>query len=198
MRDSIRLVLAVIVTCVIASTGLAATYAMAEPRIREQERLAEERSLKSVLAEAESFEAITDPDVLDAATAAAADGTNAPVLSGIYVATSGGAPAGWGLKIASRGYGGPMSLVIGLDRDGTVTGVSILRHNETPGLGTKVITDTWFMEQFPTLPPAFDDADVRTLDVIAGTTKSSNGVRNGVAAAGRVFAEVLSEEGGAQ
>jgi hypothetical protein len=62
-----------------------------------------------------------------------------------------------------------------------------------------VLTEKPFLEQFAELPGGFADADVRALDVISGSTKSSNGVRNGVAAAGRVYADVLSaQEGGAE
>ncbi|MHB8741083.1 MAG: FMN-binding protein, partial [Coriobacteriia bacterium] len=86
-----------------------------------------------------------------------------------------------------------MVVVIGLDTTGSVTGVTILSHNETPGLGTKVISESWFLEQFPELEAGFDDTDVRALDTISGSTKSSNGVRNAVAAAGRVYSEILSD-----
>jgi len=86
-----------------------------------------------------------------------------------------------------------------LDTSGSVTGVSVLRQNETPGLGTKVLTEAWFMEQFGGLPVGYTDADVRALDVVSGSTRSSNGIRNGVAAAGRIYVDVLDGmEGGTQ
>jgi electron transport complex protein RnfG len=195
MVKSLRLVLAVLVTCIVSATGLSLTYAVTAPRIAEQDRLAEERSLIAVAEDADDFEAVTDEAQL-AAAAAAAD----PVeFKGLYRVMVGGQPSGWAMKVASRGYGGPMQLVIGLDGSGLVTGVSILSMNETPGLGTKVLTEKWFMEQFFSLPAGYTDADVRGLDAISGTTRSSNGVRNGVAGAGRVYAEVLSGlEGGTQ
>lgn len=195
MLKSLRLVVAVLVACLVAATGLSLTYAATAPRIAEQDRLAEERSLQAVLPDADDFEMVAAEKLLEVATEAA-DPTD---LKAVYRATHDGAHVGWAIKLASRGYGGPMQLVIGLDTSGLVTGVSILAMNETPGLGTKVLTETWFMEQFRTLPERFEDGDVRRLDSISGSTRSSNGVRNGVAAAGRVFAEVLAEqEGGAQ
>lgn len=193
MLKSLRLVIAVLITCITAATKLSLTYAWTAPRIAEQDRLAEERSLQAVLPEADDFTQIDDPAVIEAATAAA-EPTD---LQGVYRATRGGVDEGWAVKVASRGYGGPMQLVIGLDTSGSVTGVSILAMNETPGLGTKVETEEWFMAQFMDLPPGFTDTDVRALDSISGSTRSAHGVRNGVAAAGRIFAEVLSVmEGG--
>lgn len=195
MRNSMRLIIAVFVTCLVAASGLAMTYAFTAPRIAEQDRLAEQRSLQAVIADADEFVPVEDEALL-----AAADEAADPVqVTGIYRAMTESEQAGWALRVASRGYGGPMQLVIGLDTSGSVTGVSILSMNETPGLGTKVVSEKWFLEQFPGLPAGFTDRDVRGLDVIAGSTRSSNGVRNGVAAAGRIFETVLSgQEGGAE
>jgi electron transport complex protein RnfG len=187
MKSALRLVVPVLVTCIVAAAGLAVTYKVTEPKIAEQDRLAEERSLQAVLPDA-TFTCLESSRIQDDIDAAAGP---VDVLDTFHAAID-GKHAGWAVKVASRGYGGPMVVVIGLDTSGSVSGVTILSHNETPGLGTKVITDEWFLEQFPTLEAGFTDADVRNLDAISGTTKSSNGVRNGVAAAGRVYTEVLS------
>jgi electron transport complex protein RnfG len=39
---------------------------------------------------------------------------------------------------ARDGFSGPMRVLVGVEADGTVTGVRILRHRETPGLGDKI------------------------------------------------------------
>ena len=38
----------------------------------------------------------------------------------------------------SRGYAGPIKLLLGLDALGTLTGVRVVSHTETPGLGDKI------------------------------------------------------------
>jgi len=86
-------------------------------------------------------------------------------------------------------------MVIGMDRDGKVVGLSILSMNETPGLGTRVQSEEWFLEQFSSLPPGYTEKDVKELDRISGATKSSRGVRNSVVAAGAVYDEVLAGSG---
>ncbi|WP_210396056.1 electron transport complex subunit RsxG [Motiliproteus sediminis] len=40
--------------------------------------------------------------------------------------------------IAADGYTGSIELIVGIEADGTLAGVRILRHQETPGLGDKV------------------------------------------------------------
>lgn len=39
---------------------------------------------------------------------------------------------------ARDGYAGPIRILLGIDHDGTVTGLRILQHRETPGLGDKI------------------------------------------------------------
>ena len=45
--------------------------------------------------------------------------------------------------VAPDGYAGPISLVMGVDRNGEILGVRVIAHVETPGLGDKIeITKT--------------------------------------------------------
>lgn len=39
---------------------------------------------------------------------------------------------------APTGYSGPISLIMGIDKDGEVLGVRVIAHAETPGLGDKI------------------------------------------------------------
>lgn len=188
----VTLVIAVAVTCLVAAGGLAATYGVTEDRIAEQDRLAQERSLRSALPDAESFERVTDESLIEAAQAAAGE----VQVNGVFEALDAeGNEAGWGLRLGSRGYGGYAQLVVGLDSAGKITGVSVLSHGETPGLGTKVMDNREYLGQFTSLPEAFTDKDVRRMDAVAGATKSSNSVKHAVQAAGAVYSEVLSEGG---
>lgn len=183
-----RLVVSVTVTCLVAAIGLAATYAIAGPRIVAQEKQAEQDALAAVLPDADEFVPASD-DVLQAAQDAAGEST----VSAIYEAKdASGNTVGWGIKVASRGYGGPIPMVIGMDRGGKVVGLSILSMNETPGLGTRVQTEEWFLDQYLELPAGYTEKDVKALDTISGATKSSRGVRNSVIAAGAIYDEVLA------
>lgn len=198
----ITLVLAVAVTCVVAAAGLGATYAVTKDRIAAQDKLAQESSLKAVMPDAASFEAITDQKVLEAAQTAAGEvkvgvaDKDGNITNAIFRALDEkGDLLGWGIRLGSRGYGGYAQIVIGLDTSGKVTGVSILSHGETAGLGTKVMDNPDYLAQFKKLPEGFTDKDVRKVDAIAGATKSSNSVKHAVSAAGAIYADVLSKGG---
>lgn len=46
-----------------------------------------------------------------------------------------------------QGYGGPIQLMIGVSHDGTVLGVQVLAHRETPGIGDAFERTDW-LQQF--------------------------------------------------
>lgn len=192
MRDSIyiRLGLPLLVVCVVAGVGLAVTWTFTAPRIEAQAREAERTSLTAVLPGAAKFEAVTDAATLAKARAAAGD----IGVDGVFRALdAAGQPAGVGVLVASRGYGGPIRMAVGLDRNGKVVGVTIVSMAETPGLGSKVVDDKSFLPRFNGL----DSADAaKKVDTITGATKSSRGVRKGVEAALAAYAALGVAGGG--
>lgn len=184
--------LAVLVTCAISATALTFAYGATAERIEEQERLAREAALREVLTNGEAFDEVSEETL---ACLDEADSDTA--IAGAYIAESAsGDIIGLGVLAAPRGYGGPIQMVIGVDRDGKVTGVSIITHKETPGLGSKVITEEWFGEQFIGWDSSQVDESDQGFDAISGATKSSNGVRRGVRAAERAYLEWLECTGG--
>ncbi|OYY74873.1 MAG: electron transport complex subunit RsxG [Gammaproteobacteria bacterium 28-57-27] len=44
------------------------------------------------------------------------------------------------MKLSPIGYAGPIDLVVGMDADGKVLGVRVLKHKETPGLADQIET----------------------------------------------------------
>lgn len=53
--------------------------------------------------------------------------------------------------IVPDGYGGPIRLLVAVKRDGTLGGVRVIEHHETPGLGDKIDErkSDWIKTQFP-------------------------------------------------
>lgn len=61
----------------------------------------------------------------------------------LFPAFKGGELAGTAIKTYTRtGFSGYISIMAGIDKDGNISGYSVLDHAETPGLGSKM--DTWF------------------------------------------------------
>ncbi len=61
-------------------------------------------------------------------------GSKEPTI--VYRARMNGKPVAVAMKvIAPKGYSGPIVLLIGVDYSGQITGVRVVKHRETPGLG---------------------------------------------------------------
>ena len=56
----------------------------------------------------------------------------------VYRATKDGKTTGVAYAIEGSGYGGPISLILGLDAEGKILGVRATAFKETPGLGDKI------------------------------------------------------------
>lgn len=57
----------------------------------------------------------------------------------VFTAVKQGEVQGYAIEaIAPDGYSGAIKLVVGVNADGTLSGVRVLNHNETPGLGDKI------------------------------------------------------------
>jgi Na+-translocating ferredoxin:NAD+ oxidoreductase subunit G len=88
---------------------------------------------------------------------------------------------GVALKTQIKSYGGKMELMVGISEEGGVTGVKILTHQDTPGLGTQPMKPD-YLEQYIGLTalPADHIDDDESVDAVTGATISSNAIYIGV------------------
>ena len=90
--------------------------------------------------------------------------------------------------VTANGYNkGGLQVVIGLDAEGTVTGITFVSVTETPGLGTKVQSNPELLTDH--LVGLSDAAAVEQVDGITGATYSSNGMKAAVTCAMETFAQ---------
>lgn len=117
----------------VVGTGLVAiTYSGTKDIIAEAQRAALEASLNQ-LVPADRYDNRVTEDRLDI-VAPEWLGTDQPVT--IYRARKNGQPVAlFATPTAPDGYSGPIQLLIGVYADGTLAGVRVLTHKETPGLG---------------------------------------------------------------
>jgi electron transport complex protein RnfG len=117
----------------IVGTGLVAiTYLNTKDLIAESQRAALEASLNQ-LVPTDRYDNRIIEDRIDV-VAPEALGTSQPVP--FYRARRQGQPVAlFATPVAPDGYSGPIRLLIGVYADGTVAGVRVLEHKETPGLG---------------------------------------------------------------
>ena len=109
-----------------------------------------------------------------------------------YIATDGENLVGYAVESTVVGFGGPLSLIVGVTPDGVVYNTSVLSHSETPGLGAKCTTDARFMNQWKGFNPAIKklsvDKDGGDVDAITASTITSRAYTLAVENALKVFA----------
>ena len=108
-------------------------------------------------------------------------------VTSLYLAKSGGEGIGWVAETSTSGSQGIIEMMVGVDMDGSVTGVSVVSHSETPNIGTKVVADQSVLDRFIGMSHAGGEITVNSgsnrFDGISGATYSSKGVAAGVNAA---------------
>jgi len=95
----------------------------------------------------------------------------------VYPAKNDGEIVGYAVNsYTNNGFSGYISLMAGFKPDGSVIGISVLEHKETPGLGTKM-TEPEFKEQFTGKNPGESMLKVKKdggdIDAITAATISS-------------------------
>ena len=101
-----------------------------------------------------------------------------------------GEVVGCAIDVAPVGFGGPISIKVGFDRNGVICNTKVLSQAETPGLGAKCVEPS-FADQFKGWNPAEKKLSVKKdggdVDAITASTITSRAYADGLALAVKVF-----------
>ena len=114
---------------------LAVTNSVTAPKIEELQIETENKTKTAVLSSADSF---------SDAKAIQSDGTEYTYYEGYG---SNGELTGYVITAVTKGYGGDISVMVGVNEDGTVAGIDFLSISETAGLGMNAQKDG-FKDQY--------------------------------------------------
>ncbi len=124
---------------VLAAIILTAVYATTEALITDQRQAAERQALNIIFpANRHDNDLISDSYMLDIENT---EFSNLGLLglrenSSVYIARANMQLSGLILPVVARdGYNGDINLLVGINTDGSVTGLRVTAHRETPGLG---------------------------------------------------------------
>ena len=92
---------------------------------------------------------------------------------------------GYAVEVSPSGFGGAIAMMVGIDNEGKVTGISIISHAETPGLGAVAAANTdkgtAFRDQFAGLVSGITiGGGENQIDALSGATISSQAIVDGV------------------
>ena len=129
--------LAAVVLSAFSVTGVAlvaVTHQLMDGRIAENQRVAMQTKLKSIIPDGQF-----DNDPLEDLVQVSARDLLGAESTRVYRVRKAGEPTAVILDtVVPDGYAGPIQLLVSVLRDGTIGGVRVLLHHETPGLGDKM------------------------------------------------------------
>ena len=161
-KKILKLGVILLIICVISTLLLAVVNKMTLPVIEQNNLKNQEIAKKEVLSEAARFEEI---------------GEN------VYKGLKDDELVGYVVSVSPKGYGGAIEMMVGIDKDMSVSGINIISMSETPGLGAKA-KDTKFTEQFigknKDLTLKKSQAGENEINAISGATVTSTAVTEGV------------------
>ena len=169
-NDLLKPVVVLTVICVIVSAALAAVNSITAPIIAAAAAEAANAARYELLPEADGFEAIE---------------VEVEGVTEMYKATN---DAGYVISAQGNGFGGngSVKMMVAYDNEGTIISCKVIDCSaETPGIGDKIVKETWFLEQF--LGIKGDQAS--GVDTISGTTISSGAAISAMDAAYKAFSE---------
>lgn len=142
MRELFKLAIILTIICSAAATALALAYNLTKDPIAYQQRL---KKLNAIKAVQPYYDNEPDQDFVDLPAAKNKKGGEG--LTRFYLTKREGIFTGAVFTVSAVGYGGVIDIMLGVTPDGTITGLQVLHHSETPGLGAK-IAEKNFRQQF--------------------------------------------------
>ena len=126
-KDFIAPVLVLVAICFAVTFALAFTYGITAPIIAENTAAAASEARSVLLEEAQGKFSDSGAELIEyeQGKVYAVDCFTADNGSGMVV------------TVKSNSYGGLLTVMVGINKDGEVTGVQVTEHADTPGVGTK-------------------------------------------------------------
>ena len=165
--------------CVVCSGLLAGVYALTKAPIDAAAKAKNEAAIKEVLPD--SAVTVEEERTVDM------DGATYTYNLAYDQA---GEVVGCAINVAPVGFGGPILIKVGFDKNGVIWNTKVLSQSETPGLGAKC-TEAGFASQFCGFNPAEKKLAVKNdggdIDAITASTITSRAYTGGVETAVRVL-----------
>ncbi len=136
-------VIALTIIAILAGLALSGVFFMTKDTIADQELAREREAYKAVCPDAASFD--DAEEAKDAIAAMAGESTR--VNEALVAKDEAGNVIGYALNVTGKGFGGDVTMALGLTADGKISGISFTELNETAGLGMRA-DEPAFKDQF--------------------------------------------------
>jgi Na+-translocating ferredoxin:NAD+ oxidoreductase subunit G len=177
MRELLKLSIVLTIICCCAALSLAYVYNITKAPIAYQQQLKKTKAINDV------FPEHGDPSEFDvSAYTFSGYGDDNSFCRKYYRIKKNDVLLGTAFEIIASGYGGDINIMVGVGIESKVTGIKIIRHSETPGLGANIIEEKFYNQ--------FRNKNINTgwnlkkkggdIDQVSGATISSVAVMNAV------------------
>ena len=167
-NEMVKPILVLTVICLIVAALLSFVNSKTAPVVAENARIQAENTRKEVLPGAGSFTEVTcDLAALD--------------ITGAYKEDAG---LGYVISSVHKGYGGDVTVTLGISPEGKIIGMNVDVPSETTGVGSKAGRED-YIARFIGLT-----GNSSSVDTISGATYSSTAVKAGVDAALAAFEKI--------
>jgi len=191
MLKMIKPAFVLFLTCLIVTGLLALTYSATKDKIDELEEKTQQDARECVLAKAAVFDEV-DNELF----------SSEPMVASVYIGKDAAQKiVGTVVSVVPKGYGNKIKISVGVKTDGTIEAIEIVEHEETPGLGAKIIEEP-FLSQFKVLDTdkelvvvKTDSKNINEIESISGATISSKAVTDGVNIAKKISIDILEKAG---
>lgn len=196
-KNVIKLGFILLVISAVAACCLALTNYVTAGTIEQMNLESNKLARQEVLPKATDFEEVTPDELAKIGTEIGL--TNPEELLEAYIGTNNGEVVGFTVKSApGSGFSGAVQVLTGISAEGVIQGITILSHNETPGLGANA-TLPEFKNQFKE-KSALEKVSVvkgapgsgNAIEAITGATITSAAVVDGVNISSQVY-EILAK-----
>lgn len=194
MREIIKLAGILFVITAIAAVLLGFTNMATADKIEQQLIQENINARKAVLPKATEFKELEDEELNNTIQ------KDFQIIEEVYEGLDEEELVGYTFKTTPKGFGGQMVINVGISLDGKVSGIKVVSHTETPGLGAKS-TEENYQNQYKDKPienplevVKSSPSSENEIEAITGATVTTNGVTDGVNIAIDLFKEYLKED----
>jgi len=162
----LRFIAVLATVCVVAALVLGGVNSITKPLIAAQKEKETSQALKSIMPEADRY---------DKKTFSGGD---------YYNCYQGKKVIGHVISAIGDGYSGDITMLVGIDSKGVITGIEVLSQTETPGLGARCVEvkrgqkQPWFLEQFQGKNAV--TLTLKGIESITGATITSEAILKGI------------------
>lgn len=185
-RDILKIVVTLVAIYLVGGAILAIVHATTSPIRYKNNIIAEQKALKSLVADADVIEPLGEWDIHG--------------KQGKYwKALKNGRPVGYVVLSFGKGYSSYIKTLVAVDTNFMVTRIDILDHKETPGLGDEILVPAWkdqFVGKDLTRLKLVKGDTTEYIQAITGVTISSRAVTEDAVRSGVEFLINNVERGG--